>query len=86
MFQKCIFLLHFLILASCSDLQNNAYKAPEDGAQNNHVTSAMVDPSAAYLGKWRLEKLNGAPLVAVPLLMKKQPNNSDAIRPVATSE
>lgn len=85
MFQKYIFLLHLLILASCSDAHNNAYKAPEGGVQNNYITNAKVDPSTAYLGKWRLEKLDGAPFLAVPLLLKRQPNNFAVIRPVAAS-
>ena len=67
--------------------------SPKIISKTNRVTALraamspfqMADPNTAYLGKWQLLKLDGAPFVATPVLQRKQPNNPAAMSPVAAS-
>ena len=43
-----------------------------------------VDSGTAYLGKWRLAKLDGVAFVARPLRSKNHGNKPAAVSPVAT--
>ena len=67
--------------------------SPKIISKTNRVTALraaispfqMANPNTAYLGKWQLLKLDGAPFVATPVLQRKQPNNPAAMSPVAAS-
>ena len=85
MFKQYVSLLYFLIFAACSVTQNNIQNEPSNSTQSSHITISKADPNTAYLGKWQLLKLDGAPFVATPVLQRKQPNNPAAMSPVAAS-
>ena len=85
MFKQYVSLLYFLIFAACSVTQNNIQNEPGNSTQSSHITISKADPNTAYLGKWQLLKLDGAPFVATPVLQRKQPNNPAAMSPVAAS-
>ena len=85
MFKQYFSLLYFLIFAACSVTQNNIQNEPGNSTQSSHITISKADPNTAYLGKWQLLKLDGAPFVATPVLQRKQPNNPAAMSPVAAS-
>ena len=84
-FKQYFSLLHFLIYAACGATQNNTQNEPGNSTQSSHITISKADPNTAYLGKWQLLKLDGAPFVATPVLQRKQPNNPAAMSPVAAS-
>ncbi|MDA8859975.1 hypothetical protein N9I33_00755, partial [Paracoccaceae bacterium] len=65
MLQNYIFLLHFLLFSACSNTQNNVQNKLGSSTQNSLTTSEKVNPDTAYLGKWQLLQLDGAPFVAV---------------------
>ena len=85
MFKQYFSLLYFLTFAACSVTQNNIQNEPGNSTQSSDVTISKADPNNAYLGKWQLLKLDGAPFVATPVLQRKQPNNPAAMSPVAAS-
>ena len=85
MLQNYIFLLHFLVFSACSNTQNNVQNRLGSSTHNSLTTSEKVNPDTAYLGKWQLLQLDGAPFVAVSLLPKKQPNKPAVIPPASAS-
>ena len=68
MFKQYFSLLYFLTFAACSVTQNNIQNEPGNSTQSSHITISKADPNTAYLGKWQLLKLDGAPFVATPVL------------------
>ena len=53
------------------------------GIQNSAAIDTPVDSGTAYLGKWRLAKLDGVAFVARPLRLKNHGNKPAAVSPVA---